>query len=158
MVSWTCRAGFPIIGGSQQIDLEKYFEMKVPMMSRIAVALVLAISGMLFSATARAQDVPGIEICTVEKTMERRTSCLQSNVDFLQKTIAKLTADHQQKLDAANRQIDGLKMTLAGLQKVVDDLQKKAAADTTKKDVPAAAAKDTKDAPPPAKAAPAAKQ
>ena len=41
--------------------------------------------------------------------MERRTSCLQSNVDFLQKTITKLTADHQQKLDAANRQIEGLK-------------------------------------------------
>jgi len=54
---------------------------------------------MLWSAGARAQDVPGIEICTVEKTMERRTSCLQSNVDFLQKTITKLGADHQQKLD-----------------------------------------------------------
>ena len=72
---------------------------------------------------ARAQDVPGIEICTVEKTMERRTSCLQSNVDFLQKTIGKLTADHQQKLDAANRQIESLKATVAGLQKTVDELQ-----------------------------------
>ena len=61
--------------------------------------------------TTHAQDVPGIEICTVEKTMERRTSCLQSNVDFLQKTINKLTLDHQQKLDAANRQIEGLKGT-----------------------------------------------
>src|SRR5271163_1927803 len=94
---------------------------------------------------ARAQDVPGIEICTVEKTMERRTSCLQSNVDFLQKTIAKLAADHQQKLDAANRQIEALKLSLAGLQKVVDDLQaaqKKAAEDLKKKDAPAAAAKD----------------
>ena len=104
-------------------------------------SLVLA-SCLLTSAAARAQDVPGIEICTVEKTMERRTSCLQSNVDFLQKTIAKLTADHQQKLDAANRQIDGLKVTLAGLQKIVDDLQaaqKKAAEDPKKKaDLPAA--------------------
>ena len=124
--------------------------MKVPMTSRIAVALMFVASSLLFSALARAQDVPGIEICTVEKTMERRTSCLQSNVDFLQKTIAKLTADHQQKLDAANRQIDSLKMTLAGLQKVVDDLQKKAIADTTKKEAPAPApAKDVaKDAPP----------
>jgi len=32
---------------------------------------------------AMAQDVPGIEICTAEKTMERRTGCLQSNVNFL---------------------------------------------------------------------------
>ena len=68
---------------------------------------------MLMSAQAVAQDVPGIEICTVEKTMERRTSCLQSNVDFLQKTITKLTIDHQQKLDAANRQIETLKSVLA---------------------------------------------
>ncbi|MHC2625791.1 hypothetical protein ACVIW2_007823 [Bradyrhizobium huanghuaihaiense] len=57
----------------------------------------------LAAAPLRAQDVPGIEICTVEKTMERRTSCLQSNIDFLQKTITKLNLDHQQKLDAAGR-------------------------------------------------------
>ena len=63
-------------------------------MARVAsVALALCA---LMPAAARAQDVPGIEICTVEKTMERRTSCLQSNVDFLQKTITKLGADHQQ--------------------------------------------------------------
>ena len=74
-------------------------------------------------AAPRAQDVPGIEICTVEKTMERRTCCLQSNVDFLQKTIAKLTSDHQQKLDAANRQIEALKATMVSLQKIVEDLQ-----------------------------------
>jgi prophage DNA circulation protein len=55
--------------------------------------------------------------------MDRRTSCLQSNVDFLQKTINKLAADHQSKLDAANRQIEALKATAAGLQKVVADLQ-----------------------------------
>src|SRR5271163_2087500 len=90
---------------------------------------------------AQAQDVPGIEICTVEKTMERRTSCLQSNVDFLQKTITKLSADHQQKLDAANRQIEGLKSSVVTLQKLVDDLQaasKKAIEDQKKKaDAPA---------------------
>src|SRR5215475_7228826 len=74
-------------------------------------------------AELRAQDVPGIEICTAEKAMDRRTSCLQSNVDFLQKTINKLTTDHQQKIDAANRQIEALKVTLAGLQKVIAELQ-----------------------------------
>jgi hypothetical protein len=74
-------------------------------------------------APAHAQDVPGIEICTVEKTMERRTSCLQSNVDFLQKTVTRLSLDHQQKLDAANRQVDALKVTVAGLQKTLAELQ-----------------------------------
>src|SRR6201991_3832546 len=96
--------------------------MKIPTIGRIVAALAVLASG-LISVAARAQDVPGIEICTAEKTMERRTSCLQSNVDFLQKTINKLIADHQQKLDAANRQIDGLKANLVSLQKIVDNLQ-----------------------------------
>jgi hypothetical protein len=77
----------------------------------------------LFSGVARAQDVPGIEICTAEKTMERRTSCLQINVNFLQKTITKLGIDSQQKIDAANRQIEALKSTIADLQKTVTELQ-----------------------------------
>lgn len=126
------------------------------MIGRIAlVTSVVLAQGMLMSGPATAQDVPGIEICTVEKTMERRTSCLQSNVDFLQKTIAKLGADHQQKLDAANRQIEALKSAVASLQKIVDDLrtaQRKVPEDQSKKaDTP-----PTKDAPA-VKDAPAAK-
>ena len=115
------------------------------MIARIAkrVVAVAALTACL-SATTYAQDVPGIEICTVEKTMERRTSCLQSNVDFLQKTINKLTSDHQQKLDAANRQIEALKGSLIALQKITDDLQKKMA--EKKPDTPA-----PKDAAPAAK-------
>jgi septal ring factor EnvC (AmiA/AmiB activator) len=111
------------------------------------IALVASLAPLVqVVVPARAQDVPGIEICTVEKTMERRTSCLQSNVEFLQKTITKLSADHQQKLDAANRQIEGLKAAVVSLQKVVDDLQaaaKKAAEDQKKK----AEAPPAKDAP-----------
>jgi uncharacterized protein HemX len=84
----------------------------------LSLAVPTAIPTELF-----AQDVPGIEICTVEKAMDRRTSCLQSNVDFLQKTLTKLSADHQQKLDAANRQIETLKASVASLQKTVADLQ-----------------------------------
>jgi hypothetical protein len=93
-----------------------------------------------FPAYVHAQDVPGIEICTVEKTMERRTSCLQSNVDFLQKTITKLTTDNQQKVDAANRQIEALKSAVVGLQKMVVELQaaQKAADDAKKAAAPAA--------------------
>lgn len=111
------------------------------MTGRKIVALAVPVLCLLMSGHARAQDVPGIEICTVEKTMERRTSCLQSNVDFLQKTITRLSADHQQKLDAANRQIETLKASVAGLRKLVEDMQaaqKKAAEDAKKKDAPAA--------------------
>jgi hypothetical protein len=110
-----------------------------PMIGRIIlVAFLLPMPCVLTPASAGAQDVPGIEICTVEKTMERRTSCLQSNVDFLMKTITKLGVDHQQKLDAANRQIEGLKSTVIGLQKTVEELQ-------------AAQKKDKEQKPPPAK-------
>jgi TolA-binding protein len=107
-------------------------------------ALVVLVLLLLGSGRVSAQDVPGIEICTVEKTMERRTSCLQSNVDFLQKTISKLTLDHQQKLDAANRQIESLKSAVASLQKLVTDLQAAQArlADDLKKKADAPAAKD----------------
>jgi TolA-binding protein len=117
-------------------------------MTRIAFA-AFALLTASSPATVGAQDVPGIEICTVEKTMERRTSCLQSNVDFLQKTINKLTTDHQQKTDAANRQIEALKGAVIGLQKVVSELQaaqNKAAEDAKKAATPAA-----KDAAPAAK-------
>jgi prefoldin subunit 5 len=110
------------------------------------VCFAMLLLATLAITPVRAQDVPGIEICTVEKTMERRTSCLQSNVDFLQKTITKLNLDHQQKLDAAGRQIDALKTTVAGLQKMLGDLQ--AAQAKTAEDV-----KKKQDAPPPKDAA-----
>ena len=120
--------------------------MIVPMARITSAAFALLMASM--PLTVHAQDVPGIEICTVEKTMERRTSCLQSNVDFLQKTITKLTTDHQQKIDAGNRQIEALKGAVAGLQKVVSELQsaQKAAEDAKKAAAPAA-----KDAAPAAK-------
>jgi hypothetical protein len=111
----------------------------IPMIGRTMLAASLwLMPGVMGSGSAGAQDVPGIEICTVEKTMERRTSCLQSNVDFLQKTITKLGIDQQQKLDAANRQIEGLKSTVAGLQKIVDDLQSAQKKDKEQKATPSA--------------------
>ena len=111
---------------------------------KVRIAVVALTCLMPIPPEAYAQDVPGIEICTVEKTMERRTSCLQSNVDFLQKTITKLAADHQQKLDAANRQIDVLKAAVISLQKRLDDVQsaQKKAVDDTKAKADAPSAKD----------------
>jgi hypothetical protein len=120
------------------------------MIGRFGCGLLLFVLG---TSVVQAQDVPGIEICTAEKAMERRTSCLQSNVEFLQKTIAKLALDHQQKLDAAKAQIEVLKANVAALQKVVDDLkaaQARAADGAKKVDAPSSntPAKDaaTKDA------------
>src|SRR5215472_14115817 len=112
------------------------------MIARLSCAGLMMISPCFYASAAFAQDIPGIEICTVEKTMERRTSCLQSNIDFQQKTIARITADYQQRIDAAKAQIEALKATIASLQKTVDDIksaQAKQAEDLKKKaDAPTA--------------------
>src|SRR3984885_3668173 len=143
---------------SQQIYRATHLEKRLAMIGRFVLGGCVVALVVFGAGVAHAQDVPGIEICTVEKTMERRTSCLQSNVEFLQKTIGKLTLDHQQKLDAANRQIEALKVNLTALQKLVGDLQAaqpkpadeaKKAPDTVAKDTATkdSAAKDaTKDA------------
>jgi len=97
--------------------------MPVTLRLRLAVAAFAILS----CAAAVAQDVPGIEICTAEKDMVRRTSCLQSNVNFLQQSLTKQGQAAQQKLDAANREIEALKTTLAGLRKEIDELKAGAA-------------------------------
>ena len=91
---------------------------------RLGVA-VIAVSS---SALAFAQDVPGIEICTAEKDMVRRTSCLQSNVNFLQQSLTKQGQAAQQKLDTANREIEALKVLVAAFRKELDELKAAAAA------------------------------
>ena len=51
----------------------------------------------------------------------------------------KLTTDHQQKIDASNRQIEALKGAVIGLQKLVTDMQaaqNKAAEDAKKAAAP----------------------
>ena len=115
------------------------------MIGRPVLVASLLLAPLMSNSAARAQDVPGIEICTVEKTMERRTSCLQSNVDFLQKTMTKLSIDNQRRVEAANRQIEGLKASVASLEKLIEE-QKKAIEEIKK-----AAPSLVKDAAPAAK-------
>jgi len=105
------------------------------------MAMLLMVLGAGIAADARAQDVPGIEICTAEKDMARRTGCLQSNVEFLKTTMTRMALDHQRKLDAATRQIEALKAAVVALQKNVETLQA-----AQKKPEPAAPTRDGKDA------------
>lgn len=114
------------------------------MMGRVIIIAAACAAFFLWQHPGYAQDVPGIEICTVEKTMERRTSCLQSNVDFLQKTITKLSLDNQRRIDAANRQIDSLKVTVASLEKIVEEQKK--AIEEIRKPATGPAAKDASPA------------
>ena len=87
---------------------------------------VFAFAGLIvpwLAAPAPAQDVPGIEICTRESRLDRRTGCLQSNVEFLQQVVAKNALDAQQKLSVANRDIAALKEQLAGANRDVAALK-----------------------------------
>ena len=93
----------------------------------LKLRITLAVLAILSCVAAVAQDVPGIEICTAEKNMDRRTSCLQSNVNFLQQSLTKQSLAAQQKLDAARAEIDGLKAQLASLRKELDELKAAAA-------------------------------
>jgi len=79
----------------------------------LAFAVLLAAT-----SPAAAQDVPGIENCSAEKAMERRTGCLQSNVNYLK---AQLTRCRRERAEArrAARQIDALKATVIGLQATI---------------------------------------
>ena len=71
---------------------------------------------------ALAQDIRGLEVCTAEKQMDRRTGCLQSNIEFLQQTLNKLTHDTQDKMAVAARDLAAARAEIAALKSTVDKL------------------------------------
>jgi flagellar motility protein MotE (MotC chaperone) len=85
---------------------------------RGAVMMLLA----LVSSPAAAQDVPGLEGCTAEKQMERRTGCLQSNDEFLQRTLSKLTRETQARLTASGRDLAAAQAEIAALKSAMEKL------------------------------------
>lgn len=96
---------------------------------KIILLLVLVTAGA--GHAAKAQDVRGLEVCTAEKQMDRRTSCLQANIDYLMSLIDKNARDARQKLDqagkdlaAARNEITMMKAALAATQSRLDKLEK----------------------------------
>ena len=71
---------------------------------------------------AAAQDVRGLEVCTAEKQMERRTGCLQANVEFLQQALARLARETQEKIAAAGRDLAAARVEIATLKSTLDRL------------------------------------
>jgi len=85
----------------------------------------LLVAGVLFAAQlspSAAQDIRGLEVCTAEKQMERRTGCLQSNIDFLQQSLAKLARETQEKITAANRDLAAARAEIVTLKSAVTKL------------------------------------
>ena len=70
-----------------------------------------------------AQDIAGIEDCTKTSGLDKRTGCLQSNVNFLQRLVTKNAHDAEHKLDMAAAEIIALKGVVTRLQKTVEQLE-----------------------------------
>jgi len=87
------------------------------------LAAVATAFALLLSGPAPAQDVRGLEICTAEKDMIRRTSCLQSNVEFLQRELKKQAKETRDQQAAATRDMAALKADLAALKAALDKTQ-----------------------------------
>jgi multidrug resistance efflux pump len=85
---------------------------------RCAVVILLALT----ASRATAQDIPGLETCMAEKQMERRTGCLQSNDDFLQRPLSKLTRDMQARMAASGRDLAAAQSEIAALKSAMEKL------------------------------------
>jgi hypothetical protein len=70
----------------------------------------------LMPVRATAQDIRGLEVCTAEKQMERRTGCLQSNDEYLQQALAKLARETQARSAASDRALAAAQAEIAALK------------------------------------------
>ena len=86
---------------------------------RLALAVALFVASL---APAAAQDVRGLEVCTAEKQMERRTGCLQANVEFLQQALNKLARETDEKIAAADRDLAAARAEIAALRSTIEKL------------------------------------
>ncbi len=83
----------------------------IKMRTLVALALLAALL-----QPAAAQDIRGLEVCTAEKQMERRTGCLQANVEFLQQELTKLKREANDKFATAARDLAAAKAEIAALK------------------------------------------
>jgi len=73
-------------------------------------------AALLLPAVALAQDVRGLEVCTAEKDMARRTGCLQANVEYLQQELTKLTRRATEERAVAAKENAALKADVAAVK------------------------------------------
>ena len=99
---------------------------------RLCAAAAL-ITGALLSPAA-AQDIRGLEKCTAETQVERRTGCLQANVEFLHQALIKLERDTREKIGALTRDLAASRAEVAALKSTVAKLDSELAQARTKAD------------------------
>jgi predicted RNase H-like nuclease (RuvC/YqgF family) len=87
-----------------------------PFLAFLAALLVVSLS------PAIGQDIRGMEVCTAEKQMERRTSCLQADVEYLQQALIKLDHEMHDKSAAADRDLTAARAEIAVLKSKIEQL------------------------------------
>jgi chromosome segregation ATPase len=87
---------------------------------KMSIAVPLLLTALL-SPTA-AQDIRGLEVCTAEKQMERRTGCLQANVELVQQALTRLSRETQDKIAAAGRDLAAARAEIAALKSALAKL------------------------------------
>ena len=73
-------------------------------------------AALLLPAVALAQDVRGLEVCSAERDMARRTGCLQANVEYLQQELTKLTRRATEERAVAAKENAALKADVAAVK------------------------------------------
>ena len=68
-----------------------------------------------------------MEVCTAEKQMERRTVCLQANVDFLQQALMKLDRETRDRIATATRDLSDARDEIAALKSTIEKLNREVA-------------------------------
>src|ERR1700743_1444948 len=92
---------------------------KIPIRRLVSVLSVALVAHVV---PAVAQDIRGLEVCTAEKQMERRTGCLQANVEFLQQALAKLSRETQDKMTKSDHELALAQAEVAELKSAVAKL------------------------------------
>jgi hypothetical protein len=99
------------------------------MITMLAAAMLVGV------AAGSAQDIAGTEDCTKTQGLDKRTGCMQSNINYLQRTMTRNALEAHRRLQAAETELMALRSAVVTLRKQVDELQAAKAA-TEKKAEP----------------------
>jgi hypothetical protein len=112
-----------------RLDMER----KPPARLRRSAAAAVCFAGLMPApAPATAQDIRGMEVCTAEKQMDRRTACLQANVEFLERALIKMSRETDDKIAAADRSLAVARAEIAALKSTIEKLSNELAQVKTK--------------------------
>jgi hypothetical protein len=85
----------------------------------LTITHAVSIEGHGWASIAPVSDSPAI---TINANVERRTACLQANVEFLQQALIKLARETQEKISTADRDLSTARAEIAGLKSTMEKL------------------------------------